>query len=74
MEANANTKENFKESVEAIEESLQEVINVVQLFGDAVESGDEALYIQRSIHTIEKMLKAICDTDIQRLKATVIKQ
>lgn len=78
MQANENINENtiqiFNECIEELEESLHEVINIVQLFESTVESGEEPAYIQRSIHTIEKMLKTICDTDIQRLKATMPKQ
>lgn len=74
MSSNENTIRIFNECIEELEESLHETINIIQILGNTVESGDEPAYIQRSIHTIEKMLKAICDTDIQRLKATVTKQ
>lgn len=77
MGVNANTKENtiqiLPESIEELEESLLETINIIQLLETTVEDVEEPLYIQRSIHTIEKMLKAICDTDIQRLKTAVTK-
>lgn len=78
MQANENINENtiqiFNECIEELEESLHETINIIQILGNMVESGEEPAYIQRSIHTIEKMLKSICDTDIQRLKATATKQ
>lgn len=75
MEANGtneNLNKNIDECIIVLEEALKETINIVQLFGDVAESGDEAVYIQRSIHTIEKMLKAICDTDLERLKKALI--
>lgn len=74
MEISENTIQKFNECIEELKESLHEVINIVQLFESTVESGEEPVYIQRSIHTIEKMLKAICDTEIERLKATVTKK
>lgn len=74
MSSNENTIQIFNECIEELEESLHETINIIQILGNTVESGEEPAYIRRSIHTIEKMLKTICDMDIQRLKATVNKQ
>lgn len=79
MEANGYLKENTNENtiqiltdcIQELEESLLETINIIQLLETTVEDGEEPLYIQRSIHTIEKMLKAVCDKEIERLKATV---
>lgn len=61
----------IKENIEAIDEALRETINIVQLFYDAVEKGEEAIYIVRSISTIEKMLHSICDNEIAQLKKNI---
>lgn len=48
-----------KERIEAIEEEIKDVINILQLLEDVLEKGEENAYIQRTIRTIEKMLKEI---------------
>lgn len=60
----------IKENIEAIEEAMKETINIVQLFRDVAEKGEEDTYIIRSISTIEKMLRSICDNEIAQLKKT----
>lgn len=57
-----------KEYVEEIEEELWEVLNITQLFKDAVKEGQEDVYILRSIGTIERLLKAVCKEDLAKLK------
>lgn len=61
----------IKENIEVVDEALKETINIVQLFRDVAEKGEEAVYIIRSISTIEKMLRSICDNEIAELKKNV---
>ena len=61
----------IKENIEAVEEALKETINIVQIFKDAVEKGEEDTYIVRGISTIEKMLRSICDNEIVKLKNNI---
>ena len=57
-----------KECVEEMEEKLWEVLNIMQLFKEAVTAGNEDVYIQRGISTLERMVKSICEDDICKLK------
>ncbi|MBR5565346.1 MAG: hypothetical protein IKW08_04175 [Roseburia sp.] len=61
----------IKENIYAVEEAMKETINIVQLFRDVAEKGEEDTYIIRSISTIEKMLHSICDNEIAELKKNI---
>ncbi len=62
-----------KECMEELEEKLWEVVNIMQLFKDAVKTGEEDVYIQRSISTMERMVKSVCENDIPKLKELLAK-
>lgn len=62
-----------KECMEEMEEKLWEVLTVMQLFKDAVKTGNEDVYISRSINTMERMVKSICESDIPKLKEMLTK-
>ena len=62
-----------KECMEELEEKLWEVVNIMQLFKDAVKTGEEDVYIQRSISTVERMVKSVCENDIPKLRELLAK-
>ena len=62
-----------KECMEELEEKLWEVVNIMQLFKDAVKTGEEDVYIRRSISTMERMVKSVCENDIPKLKEMLTK-
>lgn len=62
-----------KECMEELEEKLWEVVNIMQLFKDAVKTGEEDVYISRSVSTMERMVKSVCENDIPKLKELLAK-
>ena len=62
-----------KECMEELEEKLWEVVNIMQLFKDAVKTGEEDVFISRSVSTMERMVKSVCENDIPKLKELLAK-
>ena len=62
-----------KECMEELEEKLWEVVNIMQLFKDVVKTGEEDVYISRSVSTMERMVKSVCENDIPKLKELLAK-
>lgn len=59
------------EKIEEIEESLAEIMNVAQLTREIVTESGENDYIRRSLSTIEKMVRSVCENDLQELKELI---
>ena len=62
-----------KECMEELEEKLWEVVNIMQLVKETVKTGQEDVYITRSISTLERMTKSVCENDIAKLKELLAK-
>lgn len=62
-----------KERMEELEEKLWEVVNIMQLVKETVKTGQEDVYIIRSISAMEWMVKSVCENDIPKLKEMLTK-
>ena len=62
---------NVTDKLEEMEESLAEIMTVAQLTKEVVMENEENDYIRRSLSTIEKMVRAVCEKDMQELKKLI---
>lgn len=62
---------NVTDKLEEMEESLAEIMTVAQLTKEAVMENEENDYIRRSLSTIEKMVRSVCEKDMQELKKLI---
>ncbi len=59
------------DKLEEMEESLAEIMTVAQLTKEVVMENEENDYIRRSLSTIEKMVRSVCEKDMQELKKLI---
>lgn len=50
-----------KNSPESIREELEDILNIMQLLAVSLEDNEEDSHIIRSVHVIQKMIKAVID-------------
>ncbi len=50
-----------KNSPESIREDMEDILNVVQLLAVSLDDNGEDSHIIRSVHVIQKMIKAVID-------------
>lgn len=50
-----------KNRLESIREDMEDVLNIVQLLAVSLEDNEEDGHIIRSVHVIQKMIKAVID-------------
>lgn len=62
---------NVTDKLEEMEESLAEIMTVAQLTKEVVMENEENDYIRRSLSTIEKMVRSVCEKDMQELKKLI---
>lgn len=59
------------EKLEEVEETLAEIMTIAQLVKEIVTESEENDYIRRSLSTIEKMVRSVCEKDMQELKKLI---
>ena len=59
------------DKLEEMEETLAEIMTVAQLTKEVVMENEENDYIRRSLSTIEKMVRSVCEKDMQELKKLI---
>lgn len=62
-----------EECMEELEEKLWEVVNIMQLVKETVKTGQEDVYIIRSISAMERMVKSVCENDIPKINEMLTK-
>lgn len=62
---------NVTDKLEEMEETLAEIMTVAQLTKEVVMENEENDYIRRSLSTIEKMVRLVCEKDMQELKKLI---
>lgn len=60
------------EKLEEVEETLAEIMTIAQLVKEIVTESEENDYIRRSLSTIEKMVRSVCEKDMQELKKLIM--
>lgn len=50
-----------KNRLESIREDMEDVLNIVQLLAVSLEDNEDDSHIIRSVHVIQKMIKAVID-------------
>lgn len=61
----------LKANIQKLEENLWEIHNLTQLIKDTVIESQEDIYIQRSVSTIEKLVKSVCENDLAKIKQLI---
>lgn len=61
----------LKANIQKLEENLWEIHNLTQLIKDTVIESQEDIYIQRSVSTIEKLVKSVCENDLVKIKQLI---